>query len=127
MEEQVVTRQEKQNNNVEKNIVCLIQLVWGSESGLVWWKNTLLLCFFVFVFWLISLKKNERKTEILSNPTHPWKSSHEHNSCGLKVKSNGEVNTGLGWQGCFFSCGKLMGHERFRFLVYLFNYLCDWY
>ena len=50
MEEQVVTRQEKQNNNVEKNIVCLIQLVWGSESGLVWWKNTLLLCFFVFVF-----------------------------------------------------------------------------
>ena len=50
MEEQVVTRQEKQNNNVEKNIVCLIQLVWGSESGLVGWKNTLLLCFFVFVF-----------------------------------------------------------------------------
>ena len=60
MEEQVVTRQEKQNNNVEKNIVCLIQLVWGSESGLVWWKNTLLLCFFVFVFWLISLKKKMR-------------------------------------------------------------------
>ena len=50
MEEQVVTRQQKQNNNVEKNIVCIIELVWGLESGLVWWKKTLLLCFFVLVF-----------------------------------------------------------------------------
>ena len=50
MEKQVVTRQEKQNNNVEKNSGCIIQLVCGSESGLGWWKKTLLLCFFGFVF-----------------------------------------------------------------------------
>ena len=73
MEEQVVTRQEKQNNNVEKNIVCLIQLVWGSESGLVWWKNTLLLCFFVFVFWLISLKKKWEEDRNFVKPNPPLK------------------------------------------------------
>lgn len=41
-------RQWKKNSKVEKNIVCIIELACGSESGIVWREKTL--CFFCFCF-----------------------------------------------------------------------------
>lgn len=66
--------------------------------------------------------------DMLSNPAHPWKSSHEHDSCGLKGKNNGEVNTDLGWQDCFFSWWEAdWAQKHFRFLVYLIAWLFVWW